>query len=44
MESKLNVQNLIADASQNITQRLVWHTSLKDQAGIARKIADGSDM
>src|SRR5665811_2195094 len=44
MESKLNVNNLIADASQNITQRLVWHTALKDQAGIAQNMADGSDI
>ena len=44
MESKLNVHNLIADASQNITQRLVWHTALKDQAGIAQNMADGSDI
>ena len=44
MESELNVRNLMADASQNITERLVWHTALKDQAGIARNMADGSDI
>jgi len=36
--------NLISDASQNITERLVWNTALKDQAGIAQEIADGKEI
>ena len=36
--------NLISDASQKITERLVWHTALKDQAGIAKDIADGKEI
>ena len=36
--------NLISDASQKITERLVWHTALKDQAGIAKDMADGKDI
>lgn len=36
--------DLISDASQNITERLVWHTALKDQAGIAKDMADGKDI
>lgn len=44
MTSKINVPNLLSDASQNITQRLVWHTALKDQAGIAQSMADGKEI
>lgn len=36
--------DLISDASKNITERLVWHTALKDQAGIAKDMADGKDI
>jgi hypothetical protein len=36
--------DLISDASQNITERLVWHTALKDQAGIAKDMADGKEI
>jgi len=36
--------NLISDTSRNITERLVWHTALKDQAGIAKDMADGKDI
>ena len=44
MESNSKVNNLISDASQNITHRLVWHTALKDQAGIATSLAEGKDI
>ena len=36
--------DLISNASQNITERLVWHTALKDQAGIAKEMADGKEI
>lgn len=36
--------NLQTDATQNITDRLVWHTALKDQAGIAKDLADGKEI
>jgi len=36
--------DLISDSSKNITERLVWHTALKDQAGIAKDMADGKDI
>jgi len=36
--------DLIANASQNIAERLVWHTALKDQAGIAKEMADGKEI
>lgn len=36
--------DLIADASQKITERLVWHTALKDQAGIAKDLAEGKEI
>ena len=36
--------NLIEDASQKITQRLIWFTALKNQAGIATDLADGKDV
>ena len=36
--------NLIEDASQKITQRLIWFTALKDQARIATDLADGKDV
>jgi hypothetical protein len=36
--------DLISNASQNITERLVWHTALKDQAGITKDIADGKEI
>ena len=31
-------------ASQNITDRLAWHTANRDQAGIAANLADGQDI
>ena len=36
--------NLIEEASQKITQRLIWFTALKDQARIATDLADGKDV
>jgi hypothetical protein len=36
--------DLISDASQKIADRLVWHTALKDQAGIAKELADGKEI
>ena len=36
--------SLIADASQNITDRLTWHIANRDQAGIAKNLADGKDI
>ena len=36
--------NIINDASQKITDRLAWHTAGRDQAGIAKNLADGQDI
>jgi hypothetical protein len=36
--------NLKADASQKIADRLTWHTANRDQAGIAKNLADGEDI
>ena len=36
--------SLIAEASQNITDRLTWHIADRDQAGIAKNLADGQDI
>lgn len=36
--------DLINDASQNIADRLTWHTANRDQAGIAKNLADGQDI
>lgn len=36
--------NLQTDATQNITERLVWHTALKDQPGITKDLADGREI
>lgn len=36
--------SLISDASQNIADRLTWHTANRDQAGIAKNLADGKDI
>jgi len=36
--------DIIKDATQNITNRLTWHTADRDQAGIARELADGEDI
>jgi len=33
-----------AQASQNIADRLAWHTAGRDQAGIARDLAEGQDI
>ncbi|MDQ6997877.1 MAG: hypothetical protein Q9M17_04110 [Mariprofundus sp.] len=37
-------EEIKAKASKNITDRLVWNTANKNQAGIARDIADGKDI
>lgn len=36
--------DIIKNASQNIANRLSWHTAGRDQAGIARELADGDDI
>jgi len=36
--------DIIKDASQNIANRLTWHTAGRDQAGIAKELADGDDI
>jgi hypothetical protein len=36
--------NLINDAAEKIADRLSWHTASRDQAGIAKDIADGKDI
>jgi len=37
-------EQLKAKASDNISERLTWHTAQKDQAGITREMADGKDI
>jgi len=44
MKSTIEIRELASKASHNITSRLVWHTALKDQAGIAQSLADGKDI
>ncbi len=44
MKSTIEIRELASNASHNITSRLVWHTALKDQAGIAQSLADGKDI
>ena len=36
--------NIVDDATEKIAQRLTWHTAYRDQAGIAKDIADGKDI
>ena len=36
--------SLTQDASKNIADRLAWHTANRDQAGIAKDLADGKDI
>jgi len=36
--------DIIKDASQNIADRLTWHTANRDQAGIAQDLVDGKDI
>ena len=36
--------SLISKASKNIADRLAWHTANRDQAGIAKDLADGKDI
>lgn len=36
--------SIINDAAKNIANRLTWHTAGRDQAGIARELADGEDI
>ncbi len=36
--------NIVDDATEKIAQRLTWHTAYRDQAGIAKDIADGNDI
>ena len=35
---------IIKDAAKNIADRLAWHTAGRDQAGIARELAEGDDI
>lgn len=44
MKSTLEIQNLTSKASQQIINRLVWHTALKDQVGVVQSLADGKDI
>ncbi len=32
------------EASNNIANRLTWHTASRDQAGIAKELAEGKDI
>ena len=36
--------SLISNSSKNIADRLAWHTANRDQAGIAKDLADGKDI
>ena len=36
--------NSIQKASENIAERLVWHTAIKDQSGIANDLVDGKEI
>ena len=36
--------SLTQNASKNIADRLAWHTANRDQAGIAKDLADGKDI
>ena len=36
--------NIIENAAQNIFNRLAWNTANRDQAGVARELAEGSDV
>jgi hypothetical protein len=36
--------DLIKRASQRITERLTWFIAHRDQAGIAKELADGKDI
>ena len=36
--------SLTSNASKNIADRLAWHTASRDQAGIAKDLADGKDI
>ena len=36
--------DLINDAAEKIADRLTWHTANRDQAGIAKNLADGQDI
>ncbi len=36
--------SLTSNASKNIADRLAWHTANRDQAGIAKDLADGKDI
>jgi len=36
--------SLIQKASENIMERLAWHTAVKDQSGIAKDLADGKEI
>lgn len=44
MYAKSNLMDLIKRASQKIAERLTWCTAHKDQAGIAKDLADGKDI
>lgn len=42
--AQVSRDELVRQASQNIVQRLSWHTASRDQAGLARELADGKDI
>ena len=39
-----SVTEKVRQASQNVVERLSWHTASRDQAGLARDLADGKDI
>jgi len=36
--------SLTKNAAKNIFDRLTWHTAKKDQAGIAKELAEGEEV
>jgi len=36
--------NIIENTAQNIFNRLAWNTAKRDQAGVARELAEGNDV
>lgn len=42
--AQVSRDELVRQASENIVQRLSWHTASRDQAGLARELSDGKDI
>lgn len=42
--AQLSREELVRQASENIVQHLSWHTASRDQAGLARELAEGKDI